>query len=718
MPKYLKLLASFILFSLALVGAKDLKVTTDASAAMLPTDIEAQNRYADYLSRFPNDQGAVLVVENLICSSLGWSIFVNLEKELRNSSLIERTLSIASPASKYITSTSELIDLQTFSEVEFDTAQDRCSAAENYEPFSSLLINSQFDAALFVLAETEIDPISFAAELERIVGQFDEKAREIGGLITVTGEPIMSAEVSRVVERDSIYVVVTLLLLTFVIYFLTRSLKTVLATLMLCIFVLALTYGSIGWAGLMLTPATSLVIFLLVPLSAAFVIHAHGFVVRQAEELVTVKLSKSAFLLAGITTAIGFAFTGMTPAKDIQLLAIMGIIGIVAATLGIFLFVFPLLENSNEKKFVYPILLSHKVLSNPAMGYSVLFSLLFISAIGLSRIEFNYGPTKYLPDTNPIRSDFLTVGEKFGRMNVPLVVHVPNVNDPEVWNELSGLADKLEKFAEGKIQVSWFYEQMSSLSKAVSLDEKGAHLSFPSTSTEFAQLLLLFEPSDLELYIDQEQESILMMLQIPFEGSKEYLKMKSMVDQFFRDSDLDGYLVGRVSSFFETGHRLGADTFRGLAIGGIVIFFLLWVLFQSLPMALAGIFVNALPVLAGIGMMGILGIDIDMGSSIVAAVAFGIILDDSTHLLVRVQELVKAGYDPATSVARTIRELATPIAATTAAISLGFSVLLLAEMQPFNDFAVVILITLTMALLSDLLLLPLLVRRFFRDPIK
>jgi predicted RND superfamily exporter protein len=555
--------------------------------------------------------------------------------------------------------------------------------------------------------------------LETLVAAYIEEAKSLGGNIVVTGEPVMSAEVSRVVEQDSIYIVVTLLLLLLVIYFLTRSLHTTFATLLMCLFVLGVTYGVMGWFGAQLTPATSLVVFLLVPLSAAFVIHAHGYFVRRAEFGDPIESSSSAFLLAGLTTAIGFAFTGFTPAKDIQLLATMGVVGIAAATIGVFIITLPLLESVRNARFVFPITLSYKVLGNPVIGYSVLIFLLLIAVFGLSRIEFNYGPTQYLPDSNTVRADFVRTSEKFGRMNVPLMVAVEDVKDPAIWDELHILAERLETLPlVGQIRISWFYKQMASLSRALSLDEEGRFLPFPSSAEEFSQLLLLFDPIDVEMYFDQEQEFVLMMLQVPFEGSKDYFVLKEVVDDFFQSSSLDGHLVGRVGSFFETGHRLGSDTFRGLAIGGILIFFVLWILFGSFLMALVGIFVNALPVLAGVGVMGLLKIDIDMGSSIVAAVAFGIILDDSTHLLARVKRLVKAGYDPSTSVARSIRELAAPIFATTVAISVGFSVLLLAEMQPFNDFAIVILVTLVMALVSDLLLLPLLVRKFFPDPVK
>ena len=104
-----------------------------------------------------------------------------------------------------------------------------------------------------------------------------------------------------------------------------------------------------------------------------------------------------------------------------------------------------------------------------------------------------------------------------------------------------------------------------------------------------------------------------------------------------------------------------------------------------------------------------------MGSAIVAAISFGIVLDDSMHLLYRIKELIGSGYDPDTAVNRALRDLLPPIASTTLAISIGFSVLFFVEVTLFNDFAMLISTTLATALIVDVLVLPLLTRLFLRD---
>ena len=117
-----------------------------------------------------------------------------------------------------------------------------------------------------------------------------------------------------------------------------------LLVLTLILFVLGAVFGAMGYADLAYTPSTSLVVFLLVPLSAAFVIHAYGYQLRQSDEQKD-GASTKAFSYAGLTTAIGFACTGLTPATDIQNLALIGVFGIGVILIGLVLFVRPLMGN-------------------------------------------------------------------------------------------------------------------------------------------------------------------------------------------------------------------------------------------------------------------------------------------------------------------------------------------------------------------------------------
>ncbi len=705
------------IFVVAAVGATRLQVSADAAEAMLPTDPETVAQYDDFLSRFPSDQGALVVFENLLCSKAGWELIVRTESAFSNHPFIDRTISLASPSARYVVQEGDVVDLSRFADIPFDSGSARCAAAASYPPFANVLVaDDGYATAMFLVAAGDSDATAFSAELKALAAPFMQEAEALEGRIILTGEAVMSAALSEVVARDSVLIGGVLLIMLALVYFATRAISTTCVSLALNIFVLAVAYGSLGWLGIGLTPSTSLVVFLLVPLSSAFVIHAHGYVVRSESKALIPREAIIPCTLAGLSTAMGFACTGLTPAPDIQTLALVGVIGIAAGTTGVFLFVFPVLSSVSDLRFALAFSVPRWPILRPGISMMMLVLFVLVSAVGLFRLSVQYEPSNYLPLTNPSRADFEDVSRWFGRMNLPLMIETENAEDPQTWIELKPLIDTLyQKYPTG-FQATWFYDHLSEVSQAMTRGG-GDTVVFPTDSDLFQQLLLWFDPEDLELYLDDSKERIVVLFQLPFLGSDDYYEMKQIVYDFLQDNDIKGYFVGRVSSFFETGHRIGYDNLKGLAIGAVLIFGLLLALFRSLPMALIGIFINALPVLTSLGILGLLGIPIDMGSSMVTAMAFGIVLDDSTHLLVRVQQLMKAAYDPTTAVLRAVRELIAPIMTTTLVVCAGFMVLFAAEMRPFHDFAMLMLATMFTALIADVVILPALVRRFIKDPL-
>ena len=467
-----------------------------------------------------------------------------------------------------------------------------------------------------------------------------------------------------------------------------------------------------GIVGLTLTPATTLVLFLLIPLSSAFCIHAMAYHLRDPSGS---NLATQGFAVAAFTTIVGFASTGFTDAGDVRNMALMGVVGILAAAIGVLLFVVPGLARVSAKglatKLIYPI----RLLSKPAYGVIFLTLALIFLLTGLPRLQINYEPTSYLPDSHPARIDFERVGMQFGKLAVPAVFKVESVYDPGAWREIQ---ESLEAILQNHdARALWFFDYLSEFSKAFTLSDRG-YEHFPASEQALYQYLQFVEPDDLELFVNLDDHEILVLFQVKYEGSRQYKifekDLRASVDS------LEGVEVsfpGRVSAFFHAGHKVGTDTLIGLLVCAFVVFAYLYLLLKSAAIAAAGVLTNVVPVALGLAVLGHIGADIDLGSAIVAAIAFGIVLDDSAHLMFRVRELVRAGFDPATAVSRSVSDLFMPIVTTTVVVVAGFSLLFLSDIRTFTDFGFVISITLVGALVSDLVLLPFVIRYLYRDPL-
>ena len=146
-----------------------------------------------------------------------------------------------------------------------------------------------------------------------------------------------------------------------------------------------------------------------------------------------------------------------------------------------------------------------------------------------------------------------------------------------------------------------------------------------------------------------------------------------------------------------------------LSIVVLSLFVVFLVLFQSLRVALIASIVNLLPVATIFGLMGWSGIPLDMMTITVAAISFGIAVDDTIHYIYRFRiELEKDGNYVA-AMHRAHESIGSAMYYTTLIIMVGFSVLMLSNFYPTIHFGLLIVMTMFMAIVADLLLLPVLI---------
>lgn len=117
---------------------------------------------------------------------------------------------------------------------------------------------------------------------------------------------------------------------------------------------------------------------------------------------------------------------------------------------------------------------------------------------------------------------------------------------------------------------------------------------------------------------------------------------------------------------------------------------------------------NVLPIVVLFGVMGYAGIPLNAGTAMVAAIAIGICVDDTTHFLVRYhQEMaVQATIDGA--IGATMEAEARPIMATTLALTLGFGVLALSSFPPVVHFGLLGALVFVLALAATFVVTPIL----------
>jgi predicted RND superfamily exporter protein len=170
--------------------------------------------------------------------------------------------------------------------------------------------------------------------------------------------------------------------------------------------------------------------------------------------------------------------------------------------------------------------------------------------------------------------------------------------------------------------------------------------------------------------------------------------------------DVPVRLTGTLVLLTGTASDIVAGQVKSLSIALVVIFAVMAVMFLSAKVGFLAIIPNVLPIVIFFGVMGWTGIYLNLGTSLIAAIALGIAVDSTIHYMARLNVELRGETDQTAAIVRTLGAVGVPIVYATLALFLGFLVFGLSSFVPIENFGVLAGITMVTALVANLALLP------------
>jgi len=144
----------------------------------------------------------------------------------------------------------------------------------------------------------------------------------------------------------------------------------------------------------------------------------------------------------------------------------------------------------------------------------------------------------------------------------------------------------------------------------------------------------------------------------------------------------------------------------------IAIMIMFAILFRSLELACVAIIPNMIPAVMMLGLMGLVGIPLDIMTITIAAICIGIAVDDTIHYVHRFKEEFVKDCNYEKAIKRCHTSIGRAMYFTTVTVTLGFSILALSNFVPIIYFGLLTGFAILVALLADLTLLPVLLNLF------
>ena len=153
-----------------------------------------------------------------------------------------------------------------------------------------------------------------------------------------------------------------------------------------------------------------------------------------------------------------------------------------------------------------------------------------------------------------------------------------------------------------------------------------------------------------------------------------------------------------------------ADQWTGLAVGAVSLLLLMTIAYRSLALGLISLVPNILPILFLLGVMGWIGIPINIGTTLISSDTMGLTIHDSIFYLSAYRRARLAGLDYQSALSEVQTEVRRPLVYSNLALVLGFLVLTTSHFVPLIYFGALVSTAIAGGLVVNLLLIPLLLK--------
>ncbi len=531
-------------------------------------------------------------------------------------------------------------------------------------------------------------------------------------------------------------IIIALLLLLLYLSF--RTPRGVLLPIVVVLMAEIWTLGTMAALGAPIYTITTMLPILILAIGIADAVHFlsrerllahHQAYAHRKERLVEVmhELWKP-MLMTSITTGAGFLSmlaSELPPIRDFGVFTTIGIayaLLISMLLLPAALMVLPEKEKHSERKPLfsgYVEWLGGVVLRHPKRIMAFFVTLLVISVVGVMKLDVNASLVDQFKPDDPIRQADEILNQHFsGTTSLDVMIDTGRENgllEPEFLQHLVDLQKEVEKDPMVG-DTSSIAEFLQTMNQALHADDP-AWNRVPDSSDLAAQYLLLYSfsgaPDDFDTFITGDYRQAHLRINIKTDETKVVAtllsRLKSKTDLWFPEDQ--GFKVEWAGTGF-TVHRLSEMIINGqmgsLAVSILAIFLLCWWMFRHLLIAVIAMIPVSLAVTVNYGMMGNIGIPLDIATALTGAMALGIGVDFAIHYLHRYHEESVAGHSYEESVINTNRSVGHAILFNTFVVVGGFLVLLTAAFYPQMKLGALIAATMVICYLATCYLFPVL----------
>jgi predicted RND superfamily exporter protein len=391
----------------------------------------------------------------------------------------------------------------------------------------------------------------------------------------------------------------------------------------------------------------------------------------------------------------------------------------------------------NEKKSKITNALSNFSKKNTSLIFGASLLIVFLSIFGISKLEVENSFINYFDKKTEIYKGMKIIDDQLGGTTpLDIILKFPKNKDEKEKDDEFSEWEEDDKSNEEDLSKYWFtrnkidkilkvhdyLDSLPEIGKVISFgsiirvaeDLTGNKLETLETGVLYSKIPEEIKKEIISPYISVKDNEARISVRI--KDSLKDLRRNDLINKI--NSDLNSVvglakeeykLAGVLILFNNLLQSLFKSQILTLGVVMLGISFMFLVLFRNLTLSLIGVVPNFMAAFFILGIIGLLGIPLDMMTITIAAITIGIAVDNSIHYIYRFKEEFSKNKDYNKTLKLCHSTVGVAILNTSITIVFGFSILVFSKFIPTIYFGVFTGIAMLLAMISVLTLLPTLI---------
>jgi len=553
-------------------------------------------------------------------------------------------------------------------------------------------------------------------------------------VFTVGYQHIRTEVATKIKQEQGDLFPLAVLALLICLFILLRQLVDILIPVMTASISILWTLGMMGFFDIPLNVVTSIIPILLIIVGSTEDIHLlsefrrgqiNGLEKLDAIEKMAVKMG-GIILLTFFTTYIGFFSITLSKIEVLSQFALLSATGLLfnfMITISLIPAILKLTGDwklDGKSRFFKTPDVGH---SRPRKYYSFidkyrvfitasLVSIAVVAVYGISYIKVNHNPIDNLNDDSPVKGYFESVNDKLSGLESMSVVIESGIQDTFLKSRYIEELQKLQNFINeqpGIRSSTSFADYLSLLNGAF---QELPYSILPESDEIVNELMLFLEYDRVSSYVTEDYSRARILVRHRLSSTEEIRTVVNKV-QAYIDNNLDKGLNARLTGdsmlTLSATEAMITGQLKSILVLLLSIVLIISLLFMDWKVGLIAAVPNVFPVIVLFGVMGFFEIPLNIGTTMAAAIAIGLAVDNTMHFMLRYNNELKIKRSQMAAMYSTLENEALPVFATSLSLIGGFMVFIFSDFGPVQQFGYLSAIVMLTALIADFVITPLII---------